>query len=296
MKKIFTFMAAAAICCACADEVEYDACGTFEATEVVVSSQGAGQIINLSIEEGDDVEAGVQIGIIDTVQLHLQKVQLEAQMRSVLSSRPDVESQVSAVRSQIAKQKSEKVRVEKLIARGAAPAKQLDDINAQIEVLEDQLAAQLSALSKSSSSIGYNALALQSQIAQLEDRIAKCRIVSPVSGTVIAKYVNEGELANVGTPLFKVADLNKMYLRAYFTSDQLADVNLGDEVDVTADFGGDKQYSYKGKVSWISSQSEFTPKAIQTRNSRANLVYAVKIAVENDGRLKLGMYGECNIQ
>ena len=204
MKKIFTFMAAAAICCACADEVEYDACGTFEATEVVVSSQGAGQIINLSIEEGDDVEAGVQIGIIDTVQLHLQKVQLEAQMRSVLSSRPDVESQVSAVRSQIAKQKSEKVRVEKLIARGAAPAKQLDDINAQIEVLEDQLAAQLSALSKSSSSIGYNALALQSQIAQLEDRIAKCRIVSPVSGTVIAKYVNEGELAP--TPLALAVD------------------------------------------------------------------------------------------
>ena len=296
MNKIFTFMTAAIICCACADEVEYDACGTFEETEVVVSSQGAGQIINLSIEEGEEVEVGAQIGIIDTVQLHLQKVQLEAQMRSVLSSRPDVESQVSAVRSQIAKQKSEKVRVEKLIARGAAPAKQLDDINAQIEVLEDQLAAQLSALSKSSSSIGYNAVALQSQIAQLEDRITKCRIVSPVSGTVIAKYVNEGELANVGTPLFKVADLNKMYLRAYFTSDQLADVNLGDEVDVTADFGGDKQYSYKGKVSWISSQSEFTPKAIQTRNSRANLVYAVKIAVENDGRLKLGMYGECNIQ
>lgn len=289
-------MASAAICCACANDVEYDACGTFEATEVVVSSQGAGQIMTISIDEGADVKAGAQIGIIDTMQLHLQKAQLEAQIKSVLSSRPDIESQVSAVRSQIAKQKSEKIRVENLIAKGAAPTKQLDDIDAQIKVLEDQLAAQLSALSKSSSSIGYNAAALQSQIAQLEDRIAKCRIVSPVKGTVIAKYVNQGELANVGTPLIKIANLEKMYLRAYFTSDQLADINLGDDVDVIADFGGDKQYSYRGKVTWISSQSEFTPKAIQTRNSRANLVYAVKIAVENDGRLKLGMYGECNIR
>lgn len=295
MKKIFILIAAAAVCCACADKVEYDACGTFEATEVVVSSQGTGQIIYFDVEEGSEVEAGQQIGLIDTVQLYLQKTQLEAQMQSVLSSRPDIESQVSAIRSQIAKQKSEKERVEKLMAKGAAPAKQLDDINAQIGILEDQLAAQLSALSKSASSIGYNAAALQSQIAQLEDRIAKCRIISPVKGTVIASYVNQGELATVGTPMMKVADLEKVYLRAYFTSDQLSDLNLGDKVDVTADFGGDKQYSYEGKVVWISSQSEFTPKAIQTRNSRANLVYAVKIAVVNDGRLKLGMYGEVNL-
>ena len=295
MKKIFILIAAAAVCCACADKVEYDACGTFEATEVVVSSQGTGQIMSFDAEEGSEVEAGQQIGLIDTVQLYLQKTQLEAQMQSVLSSRPDIESQVSAIRSQIAKQKSEKVRVEKLMAKGAAPAKQLDDINSQIGILEDQLAAQLSALSKSASSIGYNAAALQSQIAQLEDRIAKCRIISPVKGTVIAKYVNQGELATVGTPMMKVADLEKVYLRAYFTSDQLSDLNLGDKVDVTADFGGDKQYSYEGKVVWISSQSEFTPKAIQTRNSRANLVYAVKIAVVNDGRLKLGMYGEVNL-
>lgn len=295
MKKIFILIAAAAVCCACADKVEYDACGTFEATEVVVSSQGTGQIIYFDVEEGSEVEAGQQIGLIDTVQLYLQKTQLEAQMQSVLSSRPDIESQVSAIRSQIAKQKSEKERVEKLMAKGAAPAKQLDDINAQIGILEDQLAAQLSALSKSASSIGYNAAALQSQIAQLEDRIAKCRIISPVKGTVIARYVNQGELATVGTPMMKVADLEKVYLRAYFTSDQLSDLNLGDKVDVTADFGGDKQYSYEGKVVWISSQSEFTPKTIQTRNSRANLVYAVKIAVVNDGRLKLGMYGEVNL-
>lgn len=296
MKNMFYIAAMAAICCACANESEYDACGTFEATEILVSSQGTGQIAWFDAEEGSEIQAGTEVGLIDTLQLHLQKIQLEAQANSLLSTRPDIESQVSSLRSQIAKQKSEKARFEKLIAKGAAPQKSLDDINAQICILEDQLDAQMIALSKSSSSIGYNAAALYAQIAQLEDRIAKCRIISPIDATVIAKYVNTGEIATVGTPLMKVADLKKMYLRAYFTSDQLADINLGDDVGVVADFGGDKQFSYKGKITWISSESEFTPKAIQTRNTRANLVYAVKIAVENDGRIKLGMYGEVNLK
>lgn len=296
MKKIVYSIAAMALCCGCAEESVYDACGTFEATEILVASQGIGQILSFDAEEGDIVDAGTVIGTIDTVQLHLQKKQLEAQVNSVLSSRPDIESQVSAIRSQIANLKSEKTRTENLIAKGAAPAKQLDDINAQLEILEDQLGSQLTALGKSSSSIGFNAAALQAQIDQIDDKIVKCRIVSPAKGTVVAKYVNEGELVNIGTPLMKVADLDKVYLRAYFTSDQLADIKIGDKVDVTADFGDDKQYPYEGRITWISSESEFTPKAIQTRNTRANLVYAVKIAVENDGRIKLGMYGECNIR
>ena len=296
MKKIIYSIAALTLCCGCAEESGYDACGTFEATEILVASQGTGQILSFDVSEGDIVEAGTAIGTVDTVQLHLQKKQLEAQVNSVLSSRPDIESQVSAIRSQIANLKSEKTRTEKLISKSAAPAKQLDDINAQLEVLEDQLESQLTALGKSSSSIGFNAAALQAQIEQIEDRIEKCRIVSPAKGTVIAKYANEGELVNVGTPLMKVANLDEVYLRAYFTSDQLADIKVGDEVDVTADFGGDQQYPYEGKITWISSESEFTPKAIQTRNTRANLVYAVKIAVPNDGRIKLGMYGECNIR
>lgn len=286
-----TIAALLTICSGCSQKNEYAACGSFEATEIMVSAQGSGQLLEFNVTEGDKVFAGETVGVIDTVQLHLQKRQLEAQMKSVLSSRPDIKSQVSSLRSQIAKQKSEKARIEKLIAKGAAPVKQLDDINAQIEVLENQLSAQMFALSQSSSSLEHNAAALDAQIALIEDRIAKCRISSPVSGTVIAKYANAGELVNVGIPLMKVADLDTMYLRAYFTSDQLADIKLGDKVEVTADYGADKQFTYEGNITWISSESEFTPKAIQTRNTRANLVYAVKIAVKNDGRLKLGMYG-----
>lgn len=295
MKKIaYTFVLAAA-CCGCSDERGYDACGTFEATEILVSSQGTGQILRFEVYEGSDVEAGKEIGLIDTVQLHLQKAQLEAQIEAVLSSRPDIEGQVASIRSQIAKCRSEKKRIESLIAKGAAPQKQLDDITSQIGVLEDQLYAQMSSLSKSSASIGHNASALQAQIALLDDILSRHIIKSPADGTIIAKYANAGEVANIGTPLMKVADLRTMYLRAYFTSDQLADIHLGDEVDVTADFGGDMQFPYKGRVTWISSESEFTPKSIQTRNTRANLVYAVKIAVENDGRIKIGMYGEVNL-
>lgn len=286
-----TIAALLTICSGCSQKNEYAACGSFEATEIMVSAQGSGQLLEFNVTEGDKVFAGETVGVIDTVPLHLQKRQLEAQMKSVLSSRPDIKSQVSSLRSQIAKQKSEKARIEKLIAKGAAPVKQLDDINAQIEVLENQLSAQMFALSQSSSSLEHNAAALDAQIALIEDHIAKCRISSPVSGTVIAKYANAGELVNVGMPLMKVADLDTMYLRAYFTSDQLADIKLGDKVEVTADYGADKQFTYEGNITWISSESEFTPKAIQTRNTRANLVYAVKIAVKNDGRLKLGMYG-----
>lgn len=295
MKHLHYMFAALALCCGCAEKNSYDACGSFEATETLVSSQGTGQLVWFDVQEGSDITKGTEVGLIDTVQLHLQKVQLEAQAKSVKSSRPDIESQLASIRSQLANLRSEKARAEKLIAKGAAPAKQLDDIEAQIDILESQLSAQQTALSKNSTAIDYNASGIAAQIAMTEDRISKCRISSPVSGTVIAKYVNEGETVMTGTPLMKVADLNTMYLRAYFTSDQLADVNLGDKVEVTADYGGDRQFSYEGTVTWIASESEFTPKAIQTRNTRANLVYAVKIAVRNDGRLKIGMYGEVNL-
>ena len=287
--------AAVALCSACGNEAEYDACGTFEAEEILVSSQGTGQLIWFDVREGAQVEPGVVLGMVDTIQLHWQKVQLEAQAEAIRSARPDIRSQLSAIESQIATLKSEKQRIEKLVAKNAVPTKQLDDLNAQLQVLERQRVAQQTALSGNTSAADYNAEAIAAQIAIVEDRIAKCRIASPIGGTVLAKYKSAGELVSMGTPLMKVANLDAMYLRAYFTSDQLATLNLGDEVEVTADFGGDQQYTYKGTVMWIASESEFTPKAIQTRNTRANLVYAVKIAVENDGRLKVGMYGETKI-
>ena len=186
-------------------------------------------------------------------------------------------------------------RVESLLGDGAATSKQRDDIKAQINLLQDQLSATLSTLDKNTSSINNNATALEAQIAALDDMLSKCRIISPINGTVLVKYAQAGELATIGKPLMKVADLSQIYLRAYFTSDQLAHLNLGNEVTVTADFGGDQRYDYKGKVAWISSESEFTPKTIQTKDTRANLVYAVKIAVKNDGRLKVGLSGEVKL-
>ncbi|WP_307756614.1 HlyD family efflux transporter periplasmic adaptor subunit, partial [uncultured Alistipes sp.] len=229
---------------------------------------------------------------IDTVQLYLQKLQLGRSAASVRSTRPDITKQVAALREQIAKQQTERRRVENLLRDGAATTKQLDDIDAQLKVYQGELNAQLSTLHNNTASIDENSSSIELQIAQLEDRLVKSRIISPISGTVLAKYAEAGELASQGRPLMKVADLGHIYLRAYVTSDQLADVKLGQQVTVTADFGADKQIDYQGRITWIASESEFTPKTIQTRNTRANLVYAVKIAVENDGRLKIGLYGE----
>lgn len=291
MRRI-VYIAAAMLAVSCGTKTEFDAQGTFEATEVVVSSEATGRILNFDVVEGTKVDANKLVGAIDSVQLHLQRKQLVAQQSALLGSRPDVKKQVAALREQIAKQTSELRRVENMLRDGAATQKQKDDIEAQIKVLEHQLDATLSTLDKNTTTINNNSAALEAQVAALDDRISKCRIVSPVSGTVLVKYAETGELANIGKPLMKVADLDNIYLRAYFTSDQLAKVNLGDEVKVIADFGGDERYDYVGRIAWISSESEFTPKTIQTKDSRANLVYAVKIAVENDGRLKIGLAGE----
>ena len=291
MKKVL-YIAVSLLAIACSEEAEFDAQGTFEATEVVVSSEATGRILNFDIEEGMTIVANQAVGTIDSLQLHLQRKQLLAQQSALLTSRPDVKKQVASLREQIVKQKSELRRVENMLSDGAATQKQKDDIEAQIKILEGQLEATLSTLDKNTSTINDNSVALEAQIAALDDRISKCRILSPVGGTVLVKYAEAGELASVGKPLMKIADLKNIYLRAYFTSDQLANIKLGDEVKVVADFGGEERYDYTGRVAWISSESEFTPKTIQTKDSRANLVYAVKIAVENDGRLKIGLAGE----
>ena len=294
MKRVI-YILATIVAVSCSNEADYDAQGTFEATEVVISAEGTGRILNFDIVEGEAIEANSKVGDIDSLQLHLQREQLKAQQVALLSSRPDKEKQVASLRSQIAKQRAELQRVENMLRDGAATTKQRDDIEAQIDILEGQLSATLSTIDNNTSTINENAAALEAQIAALDDRIAKCRISSAVDGTVLVKYAEEGEFTTVGKPLMKVANLKDIYLRAYFTSDQLAKVNLGDEVTVTADFGGDERYDYKGRVAWISAESEFTPKSIQTKDSRANLVYAVKIAVKNDGRLKIGLAGEVKL-
>lgn len=295
MKRIWCYGLLSLLAVGCGNRDDFDATGTFEATEVTVSAEANGRILCFDVEEGDSVEAAVPVGAIDTVQLYLQKLQLERQVASARSSRPDVCKQATALREQIAQQQTERRRVENLLKDGAATTKQLDDIDAQLKVLQGQLDALLSTLHNNLASIDENSSAIELQIAQIEDRLSKCRIVSPVGGTVLAKYAEAGELAAVGRPLMKVADLGQVYLRAYFTSEQLSSLRLGQQVTVTADFGGDERIDYPGRITWIASESEFTPKSIQTRNSRANLVYAVKIAVKNDGRLKLGLYGEVKL-
>lgn len=295
MKRIWCYGLLSLLAVGCGNRDDFDATGTFEATEVTVSAEANGRILCFDVEEGDSVDAAVPVGAIDTVQLYLQKLQLERQVASARSSRPDVRKQATALREQIAQQQTERRRVENLLKDGAATTKQLDDIDAQLKILQGQLDALLSTLHNNLASIDENSSAIELQIAQIEDKLSKCRIVSPVGGTVLAKYAEAGELAAVGRPLMKVADLGQVYLRAYFTSEQLSSLRLGQQVTVTADFGGDERIDYPGRITWIASESEFTPKSIQTRNSRANLVYAVKIAVKNDGRLKLGLYGEVKL-
>lgn len=270
---------------------KYDATGTFEATEVIVSAEGAGRLLQLNVDEGSQLKAGEEVGLIDTVQLFLKKRQLEASMKSVESQRPDLAKQIAATKQQILTAQQEKRRVENLLAAGAANRKQLDDWEAQIALLERQLAAQRSSLMNSDNSLTEQGNSVGIQVAQVEDQLDKCHIQSPINGTVLAKYAEAGELATVGKPLFKVGEVNRMYLRAYITSEQLAQVKLGDKVTVYADYGDSQQKAYPGEVTWISDRSEFTPKTILTKNERANLVYAVKIAVKNDGELKIGMYG-----
>lgn len=270
---------------------KYDATGTFETTEVLVSAEASGRLLYFDIEEGMLLKAGEEVGVVDTVQLYLKKLQLEASLKSVEEQRPDILKQVAATKEQISAAQRERNRVANLLKVGAANQKQLDDAEDQLEVLRKQLVAQNSTLSNSHQSLTWQSSSVGIQVAQVEDQLRKCHITSPITGTVLAKYAEAGELTAMGTPLFKVADTEQMYLRAYITSEQLSQVKLGQKVTVFSDYGTDEHKQYPGVVTWISDTSEFTPKTILTKNERANLVYAVKIAVHNDGLLKIGMCG-----
>lgn len=295
MKKTILASAALLIFAACNNTPDYDATGIFEATTVTVSAETAGKILSINVSEGDKISRGQNIAIIDTTLLVLQLKQLESQRQAAESSSPDIAAQASALRTQIAHQQQECDRLNRLLADGATTQKQFDDAKAHLSMLNGQLTALLSTLGKNRNAISDNAVAIQYQSEQIAEQIAKCNIVSPLSGTVLIKYTEPGEYATPGRQICRIADLDNIYLRAYFTASQLADITTGQEVTVTADFGGDEQFEYPGKIIWIAEESEFTPKSIQTKDSRANLVYAVKVAVKNDGRLKLGQYGEVRL-
>jgi len=291
--RLLTVLSVPVLLLSCNDgSEEYDATGSFEATEIIVSSQANGRIITLNVEEGELLQTGQIVGQIDSTQLYLQKMSLLSNARGVRAQQPDISKQTAALQDQIKTLEREKARVERLIAANAANRKQLDDITAQIDVLQSKLSAQTSTLRKSSENISAQSSTLEIQVAQLDDQLEKTQITSPISGTVLNRYAEAGELATMGTPLFKIADTGTLFLRAYVTNDQLAQIKLNDTVTVRVDDGEGNMQTYAGTISWISDKSEFTPKTIQTKNERANLVYAVKIAVPNDGYLKIGMYGE----
>ena len=295
MKQTALFPAFIMILASCQNAEEYDATGIFEANTVTVSSETSGKLVSFDIDEGDSLKIGQLVGLVDTTLLALQQKQLHSQQLSTEKSSPDIAAQAAALRSQIAHQQNECNRIARLLANGAATQKQSDDANAQLRTLRGQLEGLLSTLDKNRSSITESASALQYRREQIEEQIRKSCITAPLTGTVLQKYAEQGEYATPGRPLFKMANLNDIYLRSYFTASQLARIRIGQEVTVIADFGGDEQYEYAGKIIWIAQESEFTPKSIQTQDSRANLVYAVKVAVKNDGRLKLGQYGEVRL-
>ncbi|MDL2257124.1 HlyD family efflux transporter periplasmic adaptor subunit [Bacteroidales bacterium OttesenSCG-928-I14] len=273
----------------------YDASGIFEAREVIVSAKGTGELMQFDVQEGQLVEANKQIGYIDTTQLYLKKLQVLANMQAIGSRYYNVSRQIASIQQQISTQKAEQKRYENLVELNVANQKQLDDIKANIALLEKQLTAQTETLENNNRSIAGESLGLEAQVAQIEDQIEKSIIYSPISGTILSKYAEAGELATQGRTLFKVADIENMYLRVYITADQLTTLKIGQEVKVYADQGKSDRKEYPGSITWISDKAEFTPKTIQTRNERANLVYAVKIAIKNDGFIKKGMYGEIKI-
>jgi HlyD family secretion protein len=311
MKKVTIALSVLLIMQSCGNKKEnYDASGSFEADEVVVSSELGGQLLQFNVNEGDSLPGGQVVGVIDSTNLALQKEQVKATIRSLSEKTNNVQPQVELLQQQLSVQQSqlknllhEKDRTERLVQADAATSKQLDDINSQIDVLhrqmqvtQQQIAVQKNNTNTQNRSILSEAGPLQTQQAQVQERISKSRIVNPISGTVITKYAEQGEITTPGKALYKIADLSYLNLRAYVTGAQLSQVKLGQQVKVMVDDGAKNYRTYTGTITWISDKAEFTPKTIQTKEERANLVYAVKIKVRNDGYLKIGMYGEVQLQ
>lgn len=263
----------------------YDASGYFEAVETIVSAQANGQILSLNVDEGQELAAGQQVGQIDSTQIYLTLQQVQSQRGAVLSRKPDIGSQTAVLKEQITTAKRELARVERLAAGNAATQKQMDDARSAVAVLQKQLDAQQTSLSNASSSVSKEGSPLEVQMSLLKDQLNKTHIINPVNGTVLVKYVEQNEMASMGKPLYKIADLSEIILRAYITNTQLANLKLGQKVTVLVDKGKDKNAEYQGNIEWISSKAEFTPKTIQTKDERSNEVYAIKIRVKNDGFL-----------
>ena len=293
MKKNIIIAVAALMTVACGNnKKEYDATGTFEAMEVTVAAEQSGTLMVFDINEGDEIALGKEVGLIDTTQIWLKIQQVGATKAVYQSQKPDMEKQIAATRQQLTKARQDQQRYKELVADGASPSKMLDDATNQVEVLQKQLDAQISSLNTNTNALNKQMAATDIQVSQLKDQLQKCHITTPIKGTVLEKYVERGEFVAIGKPLFKMADTEQMFIRAYVTSAQLQTVKIGQKAKVFADYGEGQKKEYEGTVSWISSRSEFTPKTILTDDERADLVYALKVAIRNDGYVKIGMYGE----
>jgi HlyD family secretion protein len=290
-------------------DTAYDASGTFEADEVVVSSELSGKLLSFKVEEGQVIPRDSVIGIVDARNISLQQEQVEASIKALNEKTADVNPQVKLLQQQMAVQESqlnnllhEKARVENLLKADAATGKQLDDINAQIDVArkqlnvtQQQISVQRSNVSTQNRGILSEADPLKKRVAQLKDQADRANIINPITGTVITKYAEEGEITAGGKALYKIANLSSLNLRAYISGVQLPQVKLGQTVKVLIDSGAKRYKTYSGTITWVSDKAEFTPKTIQTKEERANLVYAIKVKVLNDGFLKIGMYGEVKL-
>lgn len=313
MKKIFVFaFLSAGILSSCKNNKEnFDASGTFEATgEVVVSSEMPGKILQLNVQEGAMLAKDSIVGVIDATNVSLQKEQVEASIKALGEKTADIAPQAALLQGQLNVQQSqlnnllhEKTRIENLLKADAATGKQLDDINAQIDVVKkqmnvtsQQLNVQRSNINTQNRSVLSETNPLQKRVAILKDQEKRASIINPISGTVITKYAEAGEITTAGKAIYKVSDLSSLALRAYITSTQLSQIKLNQPVKVFVDSSADAYKEYSGTVYWVSDKAEFTPKTIQTKEERANLVYAVKIRVKNDGFLKIGMYGEVKLK
>ncbi len=293
MKKISFFTLIAIISLSsCTKKSQFDASGTFETEETIISSEGTGRIKEFSIEEGQTLKAGQYIGFIDTAQLYFNKKNLEAQIQAGLSKRPDIAAQVASLQVQLQNAQHEQTRISNLVKADAATQKQLDDQTSMVAQIQKQIDAQLSTLDISTQSINKETVPLRALIQQMNDQLGKCYLINPINGTVLSKYARLNEEATPGKPLYKIADVSTLLLRAYVTNDQFSQIKLGQKVKVFIDSTADNYKEYEGTVTWISDKAEFTPKTIQTKDERANLVWATKIAVKNDGYLKIGMYAD----
>ncbi|NIF06140.1 HlyD family efflux transporter periplasmic adaptor subunit [Chryseobacterium sp. Tr-659] len=306
MKKLTLFISAAFILNACTEKIDFDASGNFEADEVIVSAEQNGVLLSYKVQEGQQLKAGEDIGQIDVKVVELQKEQTEASIAALSEKtvKPNdqtelVRRQLEVQKSQLAQQQREKIRTENLVKADAATRKQLDDINASIDQLRKQIAVteqQLNVNTYNTNTQNRSILSekapMEKAAAQLQEQINKGQIINPINGTVLTNYALKGEMQVIGKPLYKIANTETLDLKAYITGTQLSEIKIGQEVKVRIDNGKDHYKEYPGKIIWISDKSEFSPKTIQTKDERANLVYAIKVKVKNDGYLKIGMYGE----